>query len=494
MELGTMTAAWPSRNGQFLVIRREEPIASGAVRHVLSRHAIDTFGGLSITAVHERTGRIVGAILGNAIDLDRGLLSVATQVNDNIDNNTADSWVERNIYSLTGSFIFVLDIPHCSRIYLDADGTKSLVYDRSRKVAGATAMTLLDPHEYSNRLQTELHRKLGVSQAGWFPAGLTAHKGIYRLTCNHYLDLDSWAEHRHWPSEPIAMSTDPMTTFDDVLVRIRRTVEVLQRSGTVKIALTAGTDSRFVLSALRPIASAVQAVTVAAPSGGLDVHTARHLARELNLRHEVLPYRIATQAQTLGWQVRAGHCISGANMTMHPSVYPLRGSYFLGGLGGEVGRGFLWLGADDQTPIDASGITARLKLPREPQVVQAVARWLEPIDSFDTLLKLDLAYLELRMSSWAFSDSYANPVETELHPMISRANFAAMLSIPPEMRRDGRVFRDAISRSWPELLSIPINRYGNWRDFTKRIKDVAADPRRAARKLRQIALRYRKAF
>ena len=177
---------------------------------------------------------------------------------------------------------------------------------------------------------------------------------------------------------------------------------------------------------------------------------------------------------------------------MHPSVMSLLGHYFVGGLGGEVGRGFLWLGAGPETSIDARDIVVRLKLSLEPEVIEAVERWLAPIAHFDTLLKLDLAYLELRMASWAFADAYANPIQTEVHPLISRANFTAMLSVPPELRRDGIALRQAMARAWPELLAVPINRYGDWRDAAKRVTDTVSNPRRAFRKLAQMALLRRR--
>jgi hypothetical protein len=63
-----------------------------------------------------------------------------------------------------------------------------------------------------------------------------------------------------------------------------------------------------------------------------------------------------------------------------------------------------------------------------------------------------------------------------------------MLAVPWQLRRDGTVFRDAIARAWPNLLELPINRYGDWRDAAKRIVDVVSNPRRAARKFRQIVM------
>lgn len=487
-----MPGDWPDRNGQFLVTEHSAP-ARGTARRLLATLAVDTFGKVPMAELSDALGTVVGMLIGTPIDIDAGPVTGTLVIDAKLDRSTVDDWVERHIYRLAGSFLLVLDVPGCRRIYLDADASRSLVYEAASRQAGATAMTLLDEDAYRRRLRTGLHRKLEVDQGGWFPAGLTAHEGISRLLCNHYLDLDTWEQHRHWPLAPIAETTEPAAVFDAMLERIRKMVFALRGQGHVSLALTAGTDSRFVLSALRPVADTLDFVTVAALRGKLDVASARALSRRFGLRHRVLSYRHATPSQAEAWEIRAGHCVAGANKTMHPSVEPLRGQYFLGGLGGEVGRGFLWLGAGQDSPVDARNIVARLKLPPEPEVVAAIARWLEPIAHFDTLLKLDLAYLELRMGSWAFADAYANPVENELHPMISRANYCAMLSIPPELRRDGAVFRDAITRAWPELLALPINRYGNWRDAAKRVTDALSNPRQVARKLRQLAQIRRRA-
>src|SRR5690606_15535351 len=146
------------------------------------------------------------------------------------------------------------DAENCRRVYLDADGSRSLVYDPVDQRAAATTMTLLDEQEYWSRLRTDLHRRLGVDQAGWFPAGLTAHDGIRRLTCNHYLDLDRWTVHRHWPRAEIDPVDDPAPAFDAMLGRIRKMIGVLRAGGDVQLALTAGIDSRFILSALGPAA------------------------------------------------------------------------------------------------------------------------------------------------------------------------------------------------------------------------------------------------
>lgn len=484
---------WPTKDGQFLIVAASDPISPGAERHRLTALAVDTFGQVPIIPVRDGSDRLIGAVLGTPIDLDRHELPKRLTLSTTITAESVDTAIEAEIYRLAGSYIFVLDLDGLQRIYLDPDGSKSLVYDPATRLAGATAMTLMDEPDYYARLKLDQHRQLDVTHAGWFACGLTAHHGLFRLICNHYLDLASFEPVRHWPRAPVAPSADPAPLFDAILARIRETVEILRDGADVHVALTAGTDSRFVLSALRPLAQDIDFVTVAAPGAALDVAGARALAGRFNLRHLLLPFRRASRQQAEAWQIRAGHCVGGANMTMHPSVQPLAESFFIGGLGGEIGRGFLWLNAAPETPLDAANIIDRLKLPREPALLDAVAAWLAPIAHFDTLFLLDLAYLELRMSSWAFADAYANPVRGELHPMISRANFEAMLAVPAQMRREGTAFEDAIHRAWPDLLIFPINRYGDWRDPAKRALDILSNPRRVLRKLRQLTLLRRHA-
>ena len=72
--------------------------------------------------------------------------------------------------------------------------------------------------------------------------------------------------------------------------------------------------------------------------------------------------------------------------------------------------------------------------------------------------------MELRMSCWGFADLYALPKQLEIHPLISRRIYSAMLSLPAHMRRNNGMTLLCIKREWPEVLTLPINRYGDLRD------------------------------
>jgi hypothetical protein len=476
--------------GQFFVAGDERSPKPEAIRHKIGPISVDTFQGTKIVEAYDKSGQLVGLFIGTLIDTDWEVV-----IDNRVEFNTEiskvidiDQFVEKQVYRFAGTFLFILNMLGKQRIYLDANGTKSLVYDPVERVAAATTSLLLSLEDYQEKFLADLYYSCNVDGDGWFTAGLTAHRGIRRLLCNHYLDLDSWKPVRHWPNEQLTESADPGAELATITEQVKRAIRALSNGQHVSVALTAGNETRLLLSCCRDLLQKVTFVTVAAPGIPLEVVRAKQLASRFGLNHEILPYVKANKSQAELWERRTSHCISGTNKTMHPSVGPLDGAIFIGGLGGEIGRGFLWLGSKRSDTIDAVEIIDRLKLPRHPDVLAAVKEWLHPLDHYDALIKLDLAYMELRMSCWGFADSYALPKQLEIHPLISRRIYRAMLALPAEMRRNNGMTLSCIKREWPELLTLPINRYGDLRDRVDPIHRAIANPRRAMRKIRQVGL------
>ena len=120
-----------------------------------------------------------------------------------------DDLIEEQIYRYAGSYVFVLDDTEHRRVYLDAGSSLSAVFAPDRLLCASTTGLLLDAQEYARRFDKELHDYLHVADAGWFLAGLTAHRGITRMLANHYLDLDDGVQHRHWPHAPLPVAKEP---------------------------------------------------------------------------------------------------------------------------------------------------------------------------------------------------------------------------------------------------------------------------------------------
>ena len=309
------------------------------------------------------------------------------------------------------------------------------------------------------------------------------------MLAGHHLDLDRFTSVRHtnW-SEAAARSGRVDDHLAVIVEEVRGVASALIDSGRpLAMGLTGGADSRMLLAALRGMTDSILFYTVDAPGARFDRDRAVELAQRFGLRHRVLPYARASARQAEQWDRRVGHAVVTANRTMFPSVTPLEGYACLSGLGGEVGRGFLWRErARLPARIMARDIVDRLKLPRLPTVEARIGTWLANLPSTDPHRVLDIAYIEQRMSAWAFAQSYANPTSLVLHPLGSAVALRAMLALPATYRQGDGMVRGVIERCWPELLELPINRYGDARDYARQAGKLA-NPGRAWRKLRQIA-------
>lgn len=447
---------------------------------------------IRLVRVRDGAGTEIGALLGTPIDYRKGSIPAEGLDLPATLGDDPDGFVEDHVFALGGSFIFILSTPDHRRVYLDACGSMSAVYEPETGRVAATAPALLDAQSVQSRFRGALYERLGVRREGWFPAGLTAHTGITRLMPNFYLDLDTFSTTRHWPLAPVAEAADPGAMCAAIMDSSRAILDLVYRESPVFTALTAGNETRMMLAASRDRLEDTTFVTVEVKDPPLDRDRARELVARFGLRHRMLPIVLADEAGANDWHARNGQCMGGPNMTSFPTVQALgRDIWFVGGLGGEIGRGFFWRSTDTaETEITAEGICARFGMPSAPEVTEAVAAWLPSVAGFDAFQTLDLAYLELRMGCWGFATSYCNPGRITIHPLISRESFTAMLALPPDWRRmegkSNKMILTAIRHAWPDVLDLPISTYGDYRDQMYLLRKGIKRPYLIAKKLRKM--------
>lgn len=476
-------------HGQWRISDGNLPPLDGAARHDVGRWRLEAFPTTTIRPLIDGSGGRVGLLAGTVIDhAAPALLDGPVRLDLPADASGLDAAMERGLYRYGGSWLAIVTAGGKERVYLDADGTLSCVYNPVARTAASTAGLLLDDASYSARFDAALHASLDVAGEGWFPSGLTAHKGIQRLLCNHTLDLATFQPLRHWPVQGFTHRGALHESALEVADIVRRQAEALLAKGKVVVALTGGNETRFLLAAYRPILKELSFVTVSAPATQRDVVIAKALAERFGLRHLILPLVEASEAEQAAWAYAAGHCVTGPNMVSHPSIRPLQGRFdwFLGGLGGEIGRAFFWRPTDTpEMRLEVEDLVPRFGMPPADAVTEATAAWLEGVSGFDALTRLDLAYLELRMSAWSAAQTYAQSFVNHLHPLIHRDVYSLMLDLPPEAKRGNLLIKEAVAALWPELGEIPINRYGDYRDVLHVLKR-SADHKRVLKKLRKL--------
>lgn len=435
-------------------------------------------------------GRASGYLIGRAVDIDRRVMveGVLEAEPPREPGAGQAALAEAIIARLNGSFLLLLETDGDICAYTDASATVGLVYAPGLGRAGSSAEVVLGD-EYDRRLRPERVRAVGADVDGWFPAGLTAHEGLFRLLPNHRLDLATWTAQRFWPARMPAYVED----IDPLLTAIGQEVDTvtaaLAARGPITHCLTGGQETRALLACNRSTRDR-DYITLSLPVTGLDVHLARTLAKARGLRHRLLTGVRATPEEIAAWRRAAGHGMSGMNAVWYPTVASLAGSTLIGGLGGEVGRGFLWPpGLTADTPIDANLLLALLKLPQDAELKAAVEAWFAQVPpGLDAFQTLDLAYLELRLGPWGFGQPRLVGGPFDISPLIGRRQFERMWSIPPARRQARSFLLRLVELFDASPLDIPINRYGDWRDRLVPVQRAMRRPDRALRKLRQLIL------
>ncbi|MFX0547537.1 hypothetical protein ACEWPL_018620 [Roseovarius sp. S1116L3] len=432
----------------------------------------------------------VGLLLGFPIDLDErcivsGPLRLEAGTSSGVDE-TARTILNR----LGGRFILLLDVAGAIRVYPDGAAQVPCVYSKGKGVAGSTADAILSDEEYEAQFRHGLYAALDIENDGWFPGGMTAHEKVERLLPNHFLDLKTFDQTRYWPLEEVERTESPEDSLEEISQIIRIQLEALV-NGPKKVAqaLTAGNETRVMLACARPYLDSIEFVTLEGDTPRADdTVLSRRIAGDLGLTHHMLPQMVANEATVARYMRRGGHCMGGPNRLTHPSLAPLRDDHvFVGGAIGEVGRAFFWHGVDRQdTLLTGKMLVGRMGLPAEPKLEDRLNDWLKGLQEVDSLITLDLAYLEQRVGPWGGAQMFSDPSLVRHNPLGATRAIKLMLGLPDAWKRQSLLTIGIIRMHWPELLSYPFNSQGAVRDLLKQLERAARRPQLIVQKLRKM--------
>lgn len=456
----------------------------------VGRFWLEAGPGLAHVEVQDSAGRPAGVLLGYVIDLARRRVAGAAWQAPVPLTEDVDRFARAVLWSLGGNFLWIFAADGVSRIYPDSSVQLPCVWDASARVAASTAHAMFDDAEYGARFDKDLYDAMGVDGEGWLTAGLTAHTGVQRLLPCHYLDLDGWTARRFWSVAEVTEAADPRAAVGRLGDLVRAQMEaILQTPAVLGVGLTAGRETRALLSCARPFVERIEAITVVGTDRHLtDSVIARRIARTFDIRHRQLQRTTATRGQRDLFVRRVGHCYADSNAWFHPSVWPIAGTHVMvGGTGGEVGRGFFWRASDqDGTRLTPQVLIARLGLPPVPALVAAVTAWLDGLPPMNAFQLLDQAYLDLRMGPWHGVQFCGNPTIVRVAPLLTYPGVEILLSLPRDWKRESRFVEEIIRANWPELLRIPFNSLGWFQDRVVLAQKLAKDPSLLWKKLRKL--------
>lgn len=312
-----------------------------------------------------------------------------------------------------------------------------------------------------------------------YPGNRTPYPRTKILTPNTYLDVSSASVHRFWPtSAPAPRSVEDVA--EESLEAATTALRNASMGRIVKMALTAGLDSRVILAvALRSRIDLETYTYGTTDVTAVDRSLASELAAAFGLRHSVVPQpdRPEELSASLSEVSYASH-----HKRLLPGLmdwFPSPRAIAMSGNLLEIGRSFYAHMRDSgvSAPTDPASMTELHYRGMSNAAKQRIAKygedsWREAARSAftgfmadtdfgsasDAVDPFDLFYWEHRMGTWH------GPAMTErdfygesLIPFNSRRTFEAMLGVDRDQRDSAAVFYTMIELVDPALLDLPIN-------------------------------------
>jgi len=313
----------------------------------------------------------------------------------------------------------------------------------------------------------------------FYPDGLTHDPSIYRILPNHYLDLDAWKSHRHWPDHEMAIAEEERVPelIQAIVDRVTENIAAISRQYPTNMGLTRGRDSRMLL-ACAVARREIQFATFVYKKGRLtrvDKYMACKLSRRLDLNHKILPVARPSSVETQAYWRRIVYSVGygkAADFNIACRRFGIEAAW-INGFAGGVGKAVFWRSRDvSSTELTGSDLIDRMDLEHQPGFASALDSWLARLATTDALEALNFAYLEQNVGCWSSPHMYGGSQAHPISPFCHRDIVEAMLRLPARCRLRKQMAVDVVRRACPEISDLPYHSFQGWRRRFERVRNT----------------------
>jgi hypothetical protein len=352
----------------------------------------------------------------------------------------------KDIESAIGRYIIIRE---SGSIRLDPMGSLSLVYStKNQEVASIPALLKMELI-----VDSEIATTVGLPDNDkFYPFGLTQYQDIRRLLPNFALHLCNFS------AERIEEYGDCVKHPTKVIAQcLSKNMSMLAENNSLLIALTAGNESRMLLSSVLPNKEMCEFFTFDIKKQ--DSEAASSLAKMFVLHHRLIKPEFNLE-HSIQWYKRTGESVSGSTMrnAFAKSKFQQR-KLLLKGMGGEIARAYYYRMEDKHCSLPTARILLeRLGINVSQKLLNAADEWIATIKSKDFMKILDMLYLENRVGCWAAPQNYGDyKFFNCIWPLNSRDIISAMMSMPRGQKVNDLMCPEVVKLLNPKLLTIPIN-------------------------------------
>lgn len=300
----------------------------------------------------------------------------------------------------------------------------------------------------------------------WWPSGTSLYEGIEHLTPNHFLDLKNKKVCRFWPERkivPIPLDYGIEKASD----LLKNSMNAAFEKFKLALPITAGIDSRTILSATKDISEDVYYYTLLYGSLNAesnDIKIPKRLLSFLGLEHHLLD--CSTQMSPSFSKIYCKN-VANAHIAWGNIAYGLSSLFpsdrvCVKGNGCEIARCFYYKNKYPKS-IDGATLGALAGMKDSSFAIKHFDEWINNTMAIATDFNidiLDLFYWEHRMGSWqSMSQLEWDIVQEAFTPYNNRRLLTILLSVDRTYRKppDFTLFRGIIQRLWAEALEAEIN-------------------------------------
>ncbi len=462
--------------GQFVFSKRNEDVEGFSHVRAIGDWFLGT-SGLPVESVYNSNGRKVGVAVGFLKQIN-GLNRI--EIGEGDGSFDLESGLNGLFDTAFGRYLLIIYGFGEVLLYLDPSASLGAVFSETHPVIASNPNLLSGDHIWN----MDLIQAFSIPEKdNWYPFGLTSRIGIRRLLPNHYLKCEKRESVRHWPNNSTCLSELSRTeeAIEAIGAAIEKCLILFSEEGDLYASLTAGRDSRVILSCSRKIIDRIEFITYRGDEENLDSYMARKLSDKFGLKHRFMPVVKAEEDALLSWQFRTGHAMAGGAWKLHKSNDILgsdRG--VIVGLCGEVGRCYYWKKGDNEgRQMTVDDFFERTHIPYSEVLVTEAERWIDSLKGYSFYNLLDLLYLENRLGCWASPQLYGDKkVLLKMSPFSNRMIFSNMLRLPSAYKKKEGMARDLCYRAWPEVLELPFNKYDGYRGLRDDVRKFVRKVRR----------------
>lgn len=375
---------------------------------------------------------------------------------------------------LSGRFVIFTQTPECTEVYNDACGTRTVFYDASNeKTAIASHSELIaDMFGYKHsKKATALRKHPLFKKIRYLPGLYTPFDEIKPLTPNTKFKVEKQKVERIFPRAELEKTKSTDNLVEELVSILKNQVELLSLNNNVSVSLTAGIDSRLTYAMFAGKNGDVDYFThinTGNPeSYDEDVRVARDLAKMGNSSYRVYEYELNKDQPGMKdfteiWLKNLGMNRGSVYLfKAYADQFPEGRVHVRSNLA-EIARTYYRKTSDKVNAKVLARLYTKSELKNDPDIINSFQEFIkvtgftqENLFNYDYA---DLFYWEHRMSLWHSYIVLESDMAYETFILYNnRLLLTKMLSAPIDVRESNELFVRMISKTWPEVLDLPVN-------------------------------------